>query len=203
MKNSSPAETDPPPPLKGEGVGGHGEAAAEAGAAIENLVAAFRLLAPRDQKRALALMSLEAQRRPAGDDRDLDLWSSAVHEALVRTLGPSDGAAYGPQVVRRLLAFPVVWGPVEEFLALLKVADMAPAERMAVFRLLASLLVRRARQVAAHADIPMSAKLVSQNAQHLPAIFDAAFPGYIAAGLAGVVARRATRARVGGEQQPD
>lgn len=153
---------------------------------------------------ALAVMSLELQRGPAGEDRDLDLWSSAVHEALVRALGPSDGAAYGPQVIRRLVAAPVAWGPVEDFAGLLGVADMTPAERMAVFRLLASLVVRRARQVADRAEIPLSAKLAAQMASQVAAIFDSAFPGYVASGLARVVARRAAsrRGAVDAEQRP-
>lgn len=165
----------------------------EAADGVEGVVAAWRLLSSPDRRRALALMSLELQQGSGGGDRDSELWSGAVHEVLVAALGASDGAAHGPQVVRRLLASPGAWAPVREFLDNAIGTALTPAERLAFMRVLARLLVARCRRLAAHADIPLSPKLVAQNTHLLAGIFDNAFPGYLAGGLARTVARMAAR----------
>lgn len=135
-------------------------------------------------------MSLEQRKASPDEQRDVDLWSEAVHEALQGALGPSSGAGHGPQVVRGIVGAPGPWAPVEEFVRQANVLDKPPAERLAVYRTLAYLLVKRCRTVAARADIPLTPKLVAQNAQHIAGIFDNAFPGYLRAGLINVVVRR-------------
>lgn len=81
------------------------------------------------------------------------------------------------------------WAPIAEFIEVGRLGKLRPAERYVVFQLLAKLLVGRARRVALRADIPLTVKLVAQNAVHISGIFNNAFPGYLAAGLVGSVAR--------------
>lgn len=150
----------------------------------------WRQLDRSGQRAVLAKMSFELQNTSSSEEsRDVDLWAVAVTSALREALGPSDGAGHGPQVVRRLLGASSAWTPVAEFIATGRIGNLRPAERLAVFDLLAKLLVERAKRVAARADIPLSAKLVAQNAVHIAGIFDNAFPGYLANGLVGAVSR--------------
>lgn len=141
------------------------------------------------------MMSLEQQRSPTGEARDVDLWSDAITSALRRAIGSGDMAAYGPQVVRRVMGAYSAWEPVAEFIEVARLDALRPAERFAVFELLAKLLVDRAKRVANRADIPLTPKLIASNAQYIAGIFDNAFPGYLAAGLVGAVSRRLVSGR--------
>lgn len=87
------------------------------------------------------------------------------------------------------------WEPVAEFIEVARLDALRPAERFAVFELLAKLLVDRAKRVANRADIPLTPKLIASNAQYIAGIFDNAFPGYLAAGLVGAVSRRLVSGR--------
>jgi hypothetical protein len=156
----------------------------------EEIITAWRQLNRMQQRAMLAKMSLELQQGPSAEEsRDVDLWSDAVYSALRDAIGPSDASGHGPQVVRRLMGASSAWAPVAEFITNGRLDKLRPAERMAVFGLLAKLLVARAKRVAARADIPLSAKLVAQNTPHIAGIFDNAFPGYLANGLIGSVSR--------------
>lgn len=156
----------------------------------EELLGQWRQLDNMSRRRILAKMSLELQNASAGDDaRTIDLWSFAVYSALRDALGPSSGAGHGEQVVRRLMGASSAWQPVAEFIGNGRIEKLRPAEQLAVFDMLAKLLVARAKRVAQRADIPLTPKLVAQNTQHIAGVFDNAFPGYLANGLIGSVSR--------------
>jgi hypothetical protein len=159
------------------------------GTVVEEIQKLWKKLPQPDKKKLLALLSLDLQTSDSPDARDVDMWGEAVYEAICATLGPSDGAAHGPQVVRRLMVANAAWSPFAEFMEVGRMNNLRPAEKYAVFRLLAKLLVARARRVAQRADIPLTPKLVAQNVQHIRGIFDNAFPGYLANGLVGSVSR--------------
>lgn len=164
--------------------------AREADDRVQCLLADFRKLNGNERRQALALMSLEVQRGTKAASGNLELWTEAVHEALEAALGKSDGAGHGPQVVRRVLALPANWAPVEEFLTSSGLADLPHAnERLVAFRNIARLVVARAKAVARHADIPLGPKLVGNVCHDVAGIFDNSFPGYVRAGLARMVAR--------------
>lgn len=156
---------------------------------VKQIVEAWKRLPQQKRKHCLAVMSLDLQKVPDEDDRDVSMWTEAVFEALSAVLGPSDGPSHGPQVIRRLVGASSAWTPFAEFMQQARLHQLKPAERFAVFRLLAKLLVQRSRRVAQRADIPLSAKLVAQNVQHIAGIFDNAFPGYLQNGLVGSVSR--------------
>jgi hypothetical protein len=166
---------------------------------VDDVMKYWRQLDSTARKEALAMMSLEQQRSPSGAAGDLDLWAEAVYEALRRAIGTSDGAAYGPQVLKRSVGVPSAWEPVADFVRLGRLDALRPAERYAMFRLLAKLLIERSQRVAERADIPVTPKLVAQNCQYIAGIFDSAFPGYLSAGLVGSV----VRALIAGRKVPE
>lgn len=67
---------------------------------------------------------------------------------------------------------------------------MRVTERQAVYDFFADLLVKRAADVADFTHAPLGPRLVANCLGDLPGIFASSFPGYLGAGLAGVVLRR-------------
>ena len=178
----------PPLPLRGRGEGVSPQAA------DKNLNEAITLASAlsEDQRRELlATLSLELQvKQNSGQARDVQMWATAVHEALQEALGGSLGATVGPLAVQRIVGAHKAFEPVAEFMTRSRLREAQVVERLALYRLLAGLLVTYARKVAQFAGVPLSLKLVANNASHVAGLFDAAFPGYLGAGLAHIVARR-------------
>ena len=95
-------------------------------------------------------------------------------------------------LVKRAVAAPTAWTPVADFMAASRLDTLQVIERQSVYRMLAGLVIERAKQIGSYNGAPLSAKLVATVASNVAAIFEAAFPGYLKAGLALVVARRLT-----------
>lgn len=66
----------------------------------------------------------------------------------------------------------------------------ASYERKAVYNLLADLLVNYCKGLAGKIDAPLGPKLIFNNADKIPALFDCAYPGYLQSGLAGMIVDR-------------
>lgn len=147
-------------------------------------------LGVEQRKELLAYLALEQQatKQPS---RDLEMWSVAVVEALDKAIGPSIGAL----VIRKQLSASTAWNPVAQFMEASRLQDLTVVERQGIYTLLAKLLVKHAREVAQRSGAPLSGKLVASCAGNLPGVFDGAFPGYLAAGLAPMVARSLSRQR--------
>jgi hypothetical protein len=145
-----------------------------------------------EQKELLDKLSASLLLASATDskDRDLAMWSEAVHERLTEALGGGRASTSGVVVTRKLLATTAAWSPVRTFVDTTKLSELRVVDRQAVYMLLADLLVRHARSVAQRSGAPFSAKLVANCTVNLPGLFDAAFPGYIEAGLVRVIARQ-------------
>lgn len=157
---------------------------------LEDLLSLADQLNKEDHKKLLAHLALKTQ--GLGKDegsRDKTMWSQAVYEALLKANGTGDGAGQGPALVKRLLAPTSVWAPLEDFMESSRLSKLTVTERLSMYRLLANLLVSHCQQVARHMRIPLGAKLVAGQAVNVAAIFDNAFPGYLAAGLVPVVAK--------------
>ena len=75
-----------------------------------------------------------------------------------------------------------------------KLDKLAVPERQSVYNLLADLVVRHAHGISMRSAAPLSPKLVANCSNNVASIFDKAFPGYVRAGLAHIVARQLTRA---------
>lgn len=69
-------------------------------------------------------------------------------------------------------------------------SELPVVDRQAVYNMLADLLVQHAKELARYTGAPFSVKFIANLAQNISGVFDAAFPGYLEAGLAHVVARR-------------
>lgn len=159
---------------------------------VEDFTQRLKSLSPKDRKAVLDSLLLEAQ---LNDDtsatRDVAMWSEAVHREATRRLGSADGGLVGPAIVRRLVAVGTSWKPVQQFMQSSKLAELNVTERQRAYYLLAELLVRHALVVARRSGAPFSVKLVAQCTNNLPGVFEDAFPGYLEAGLARMVARHA------------
>ena len=138
-------------------------------------------------------LQLSADTRP---DRDVGMWAEAVHRELTRRLGSMDGGLVGPMVVRKTVAVGTSWKPVDSFMRSSRLNELTVTERQRAYYLLAELLVRHARAVARRSGVPLSPKLVANCTVNLPGLFEDAFPGYLNAGLAKVVARSPERTAV-------
>lgn len=123
-------------------------------------------------------------------NRDIEMWSGAVHSALGDAISSGGGENYGVGLVKRSLALPAFWRPVEAFMSASGLQELKVTERQQVYSLLARLLVDHALEVSRRSGAPLSPKLVGSCASNIASVFDQSFPGYAAAGLAHVVARQ-------------
>lgn len=158
---------------------------------VADLVKQASLLSKVEQQELLDHLALQNQlTAKANQSRDLDMWATAVGMALDETVGGSDGGSYGSMLVKRLLGSTSCWRPVEAFMVSSKLQELRVVERQAVYMLLARLLVDHAGYVARKSGAPLGPKLVGQCTGSLPGVFEQSFPGYLAAGLAPVIARQ-------------
>jgi hypothetical protein len=162
---------------------------------VESLLGQASTLSLEERKLLLARLSLGIHHGNASDPRDLDMWVVAVYDGLVSALGARDGVGVGPAAIKRALGAPAVWGPVSEFMASAKFNQIKVVERQAVYVLLAKLVIAQAKYVAGKTMAPLSARLVGNVATNVAGIFDQAFPGYLASGMAGIIVRRLTAVR--------
>ena len=123
-------------------------------------------------------------------DRDIQMWSTAVYEGLTRVVGGGGAGLMGPTLARKHLAVVSAWKPVEEFMQMSGLADLTVIERQQCYNLLAMMTVSHAKAVARKSGAPLCVKLVSKCTGSLSGLFDNAFPGYLAAGLAKAIIRR-------------
>lgn len=123
-------------------------------------------------------------------DRDLGMWAEAVHKALQDCLGSSGQDLPGVQAVRKLLSASSHWAPVQAFMQASKLDQGTVQERQLAYHCLAGLLVRHARGVARHTGAPLVPKFVANCCHNISGVFDEAFPGYVASGLARLVVKR-------------
>mgnify|MGYP003507604151 len=158
---------------------------------MENLEAALSLVnkmtvAERKQLLDHLALGMQVSKKESGKiNRDLDMWLSAVVDALDSILKTGGTSVPSLGVVKRLHS--AQWPPVEQFMIGSKLMEMKVLERQAVYKLLAKLLVDHAHYVAKKSGAPLSTKLVFNCINNLPGLFDGAFPGYLACGMAKAV----------------
>lgn len=191
-----PGEAGPPPtpsPFKGE-VGGGGLSPAAPAPTLEDLERLALNLGAADRRLLLAKLSLANTDADAGETRDLDMWTAAVYDALLATNGGTGGGLPGPAAVKRALAASGAWSIVRGFMADAKLDVLTVTERQGVYNMLAELTVKHAHHVSMRSQAPLGPKLVANCSTNISSIFDKAFPGYVKAGLAPVIARQMARA---------
>lgn len=184
-------EMTPTQPLKGLGGGGlnSGSEASQRKLELQDLLHLADQLNVAERRELLDRLALKAQTadRP---DRDIEMWAGAVYDALQDQLGASAGAMGGPLVIKRVVGATSSWKPVEQFMKASKLAELKVPNRLAVYRMLARMLVDYVDDLARSSRLPLTPKLVANCSGHLPGLFEASFPGYLQAGLAHMVARR-------------
>ena len=181
----------PPSPLKGE-VGGVNCFELSGGknqVTVEDVLALASKLTEAENKTLLAKLSL-AQQTQSTQTRDLDMWSVAVYEAILAAQRGSDGAVQGPMLVKRAVSSHSNWSAVRDFMVASKLLSLSVTERQSIYQLLAKLVVQSARFIARRSGAPLSAKLVASCSVNVASLFDNAFPGYVASGLALMVAQQ-------------
>lgn len=194
QENESQGYTTPPPLPLGRGKGGVYPTAEEGKNEVSELLSLAHKLSPTQRQELLDHLALSAQtphRADAGQDRDVEMWSQALARGLQHALGASDGVPGGSMLFRRLVAPATAWKPIADFLTTSKIGDLTVAERQAAFDLLAELVVTQALKIARRSGAPISPKFVVNCTSNIAGVFDSAFPGYLEAGLAHIVARRA------------
>lgn len=188
-----------PPSIEGVyppgGIGGKVKEKEKPSVSLADLLTLAEQLPNAERKTLLAQLALKAQSSDGGQDRDKDMWAQAVYEALARAFEHEGGAGQGPALVKRSVSVPAAWAPVADFMASSKLDDLTVTERQSVYGLVAQLVVQNARSIARRVNAPLSAKLVASCASNVASLFDNAFPGYLAAGLAPIVAKQLTSAR--------
>lgn len=137
----------------------------------------------------LALAYQERQ-KPSTQDRDLGLFSDAVHSKITDILAGNIAGNTGPLAVRELFRVPGIWGPILAFLQRTGYAELPPAQKVVIYSFLAELVVRHAYTVSRRSKAPLSPKLVASCSGNLGGLFEREFPGYLRSGLAKIVASR-------------
>lgn len=123
------------------------------------------------------------------------MWAAAAYTAMVEAIGAGVGAAHGPLVLKRHLAAASNWAKVCDFMRASGLDKLEVTQRQSVYSMLAELVVARAVSVARAVRAPLTPKFVADRAADIAAIFDLAYPGYLASGLAPMVAARLTQHR--------
>lgn len=150
----------------------------------------LRGLSRAEQKQALDLLAFQLATDQSHEaSRDKDLWSGAVYDAVARALGGGAGGLPGPMLFKRVLAAPEAWQYVEGFMGTSGFSRAQVTERQAVYSLLARLLAEHALELNGKFGYPITPKMLGNLTQHLPTLFEEAFPGYLAAGLGMVVVK--------------
>ena len=149
-------------------------------------------LSPTERKQILAKLALTTQLDQNHGDRDRSMWATAVYNELARLQSGVGGGLGGPAVIKRVVASPSAFEPVNQFMEASKLSELTVTERQAAYNTLAGLVIANCHYVARKSGIPMSAKLVGSVATNVAGIFDQSFPGYVASGLAKIVVKRAS-----------
>lgn len=193
-QNATPSPLSPLGEGRGEGRKGAEEKEKNGSPTLADLLVLADQLPANDKRELLDRLALQhgLKSAPASSDRDLNMWAEAIHGALEASLGGRDGEGAGVLVIRRLVGSRSAWAPVLDFMKASKLAELTVAERQSCYQLLAGLLVEHAQFVARRSGAPLGPKLISSCAGSISGIFDRSFPGYLAAGLARVVARQLT-----------
>lgn len=176
------------PPLKGGTTTPFRDEKSTPGNSVEILLGQIESLSEKERKELLARLSLAAISKGTDRDRDVEMWSGALYSALERELGPS--GVPGTAVIKKLVRSGEVWKPIEEFMQTSKLMNLPVVKRQAVYNLLAKLVVEDSRDFCAYMAIPFGVKTTVNRSSNIAGTFDKAFPGYIKAGLVGLIAAR-------------
>lgn len=179
------------PPSTGKPLGAEDQEKSQ----VDSLLGLANALSATDRKELMARLALGEQSLDADKTRDADMWAQAVYAGLQDALGYEDGAVGGPALVKRTVSAQSAFKPVADFMRASSLDKLKVTERQSVYAMLAKLVIEKARYVASRSGAPLGPKLVATCSANLAGTFDQAFPGYLASGLAHLVAKRLTSSR--------
>ena len=182
----------------GAGTGGGGDViphpytgGARAHEDVDSLAEKAKRLSSRERRELLDLLALDNQiSRASSRSRDLDMWAEAVLTALEDAIGSGNEQNYGLVLVKRTVGSSSNWRPVESFMRSSRLQELPSQERLSVYYMLARLLVDHARGISKRSGAPLSLKMIGNCSGEIAGVFDSSFPGYLASGLAPVVAKQ-------------
>lgn len=154
-----------------------------------DLFTAATSLSVEERQRLLDHLALSLQENLSPQHRELAAWSEAVRESVEAAVQIN----LPPALIRRAYAARSAWKPVEGIFAAARLEKVEVAVRSLVYRLFADILVEHAVYAAKKAEVPLSVKFLVNCSVNLPGLVENAFPGYLAAGLLPVVAKRLAR----------
>lgn len=190
-RQNNKSTPSPLPPIGGREGGGANQEKDQ----VEQALSLTASMTSSQRQELLARLSLELKADQPDQTRDLDMWATAVHESLQDALGAQGGASTAPMLVKRAVATREAFAPISEFMARANLKQIDVQHRLQTYRMLADMLVSHSRKIARRTGAPLSAKLVANCSPSIAALFDAAFPGYLRAGLAQIVVKRLTLAQ--------
>lgn len=109
------------------------------------------------------------------------MWQDSVAFAL-RSVLQGSSVTFPPKLLQKESKESLA--SVDEFIASAVPGTISTGERKAIYDLLARLAAERASTISHKAAIPLSLKLILSTTKEIRGIFDLAFPGYLASGLA-------------------
>jgi hypothetical protein len=189
IMKKDPGETTTPhthPITWGGWVGGSPKVGELVKPTVDELLVLAKLLSKTEQKEFLS--KLAAEQADTGKDRDLQAWIAEVLAALERSNGGHAGGLPTSAHLKRAMASGG-WHAVSDFMQSAGFMKLQVNERVAAYRLLSNLLVQHAAELSRKKSIPRTPQLLANCAVNIGALFDNAFPGYLAAGLAPIVVR--------------
>ena len=197
---SEAEKTGTPTPLYRGGMGGpQNTTASDHQQKEENNIQALLdqfLTLPQQQRKLFLDQAAAAQLLDSANTeaaRDVQMWSVAVYDALCAAVGGPGAINLGPLSVKKVLGAATAFAPVASFMSVGGMDTLPVVDRQAVYVLLADLLVKHAKGIARHTGTPLALKLVANCTNNVAGVFDNAFPGYLQAGLAPLVARQMRR----------
>lgn len=153
----------------------------------DELMAALGPISTKEAKLLLAKLALQHRKTNTNQgERDAETWASCVADAMREAVGSTAGA----QLIRKEMLATAAWEPVERFLTDARFTDLSVPEKQATYQMLARLLVQYADRIANRRDVTLSPHFVASCAGHIGVVFESAFPGYLASGLAHIVVKR-------------
>lgn len=161
---------------------------------LDTLIEKTSTLTKAERQALLDHLALQTQlSAKSATDPDIEMWSVAIKTALDDAIGSEGGDSYGSILVKRSMASPASWRPVESLMRASKLSDEDKNVRQSVYLLLAKLLVEHCLERSHYVGVPMGIKYVSQQTSSIRGLFENSFPGYLAAGLAPMIARQMQR----------
>lgn len=148
---------------------------------VESLKRQIKQLNPDQLKEVIdfALYEKDVKTRPSTYDRNEEMLYSVLAEELKSKLSSALVPFHVFKKGSSYARFREVLKHVDEFLRSTGIPRFTTPERKKMYSIVIRLVVERASEL----DVPLGVKLVLNQSDYIPGLFDRAFPGYLRSGL--------------------